>query len=106
MERRGRLNGITLLMSHSLPGLHTHTNTLCGQKDGAGEAHTWAGTLTLTPPLLLTLYSEGPFQGSILGMFGTSVGCFSSLPWTLEFTLDSVRCFQEVRMLTLALQSR
>lgn len=100
MERRGRLNGITLLMSHSLPGLHTHTNTLCGQKDGAGEAPTRAGTLT--PPLLPTLYSEGPFQGSILGMFGTSVGCFSSLPWTL----DSVGCFQEVRMLTLTLQSR
>lgn len=46
-------------------------------------------------------------RGSTLGMlFGISVCPFSSLPWTLEFVLDSGGCFLEVGMLTLALQSR
>lgn len=99
MEGRGRLNSITLRMSHSLPVVDTHTNPHWT----AGQ-----GLESLTPGQHhLTLHSEGYLRGSSLGMlFGISVCRFSSLPWTLEFVLDSGGCFLEVGMLTLALQSR
>lgn len=82
--------------------LYTRTQTHTVDKR-TGLERQWHGH----HPFLLTLYSGGPFQGSVVGMlFGISVGCFSSLPWTLELILDSVGCVQEVGMLTLALQSR
>lgn len=65
MERRGRLNGITLLMSHSLPGFRTHTNTHCGQKDGAGEPGTWAVMLTPPPSLLSGSFSRFRFGDDV-----------------------------------------
>lgn len=107
MERRGGLNGITPYVSlpACCPHTQTHThNTHCGQKTGAGEPHTRAASVTLTP----TLHSEGYLSGSSLGMlFSIFLCCFflSSMDH-LEFILDSRGCFQEVGMLTLAIQSR
>lgn len=93
MEGRGRLNSITLPLSHSLPAdTHTTPHWTAGQ-----------GLESLTRATLhLTLHSGGYLRGSTLGMlFGISVCHFSSLPWTLEFVLDSGGCFLEVGMLTL-----
>lgn len=99
MEGRGRLNSITLRMSHSLPGVDTHTKPHWPAGQGLESL-----TLGQHHP---TLHSEGYLHNSTLGMlFGIPVCHFSSLPWTLEFVLDSGGCFLEVGMLTLALQSR
>lgn len=102
MERRGGLNGITPYVS--LLACCRHTNTHCGQKTGAGEPHTQAASVTLTP----TLHSEGYLSGSSLGMLFSIFLCsfFLSSMDHLEFILESRGCFQEVEMLTLAIQSR